>query len=734
MRWRWYEVDGMHAGGVSCGTWWSNRARCIRWAIMVGVMCAYAMGYAESTVAAVARCPNEEFRTGPSASLPDCRAYELVTPEELGRTQAITFTGSDRAIPSADGEHLALQTYAPLEPNPNLIGTRAVFSRTAQGWTATSVVAPGADAQQLNLTAGEGVLSPELSQVAFELSSKLNYEEKLTVPHPVEVGPVGGPYTLVADIPSGYTTFILGANAGTADVPAFTNVLFESQNHKLLPPGPERAVAEETLPEVNVEGFDLYDWTGGALHLVNVEGEGASVKRLNPCGGGSLGAGSEVTTGPGAVGAVSTDGSKIFFTSPGYFSPCVPVRLYMRLDGRETVEISAPQGVELNPAERRNVNYDGASADGSEVVFNTSTPLLPGETSSQNKLFIYDTETHDLRLIASGGVPETGGTGGDQVIISEDGSAVYYEVSNTVYRYETQTGAKSFIAAYSEPAQAHEPSYTTPNGQFLVFVSGGHPGAEVAGPHGLELESRGAGHNELYRYDAADGSIMCVSCGEGVAPAEGEMLESGGVLASKDATPPFVQMSDNGQKVFFQTTAQLVPQDTNSTSGFPFYPGMDVYEWEADGAEEAPGVVCHVVNGCTRLVSTGEDVGKSTFLGASEDGSNIFFATAAQLVPQATPEFPNIYDARVDGGFAPKSPPRECLSCQGVGSPPPLFNTPASGTFAGAGNPVTSVGEGKPKPKPKPKPKRRRHTKKSRPKRTRFHTKGIKSHKGGGRS
>ena len=165
----------------------------------------------------------------------------------------------------------------------------------------------------------------------------------------------------------------------------------------------------------------------------------------------------------------------------------------MRLDGRETVEVSKPE-VPLAESERRPVYYDAASADGSEVVFNTGTPLLAGETTNGNKLFIYNTETHDLRFVASG-VPQTFGTGGDKVLVSEDGSAVYYEASGSIYRYETLTGITSFVAANVLPGTAGEASYTTPDGQFLMFVSGGPgcrgrrprwAGARTAGRHGSQ--------------------------------------------------------------------------------------------------------------------------------------------------------------------------------------------------------------------------------------------------------
>lgn len=91
--------------------------------------------------------------------------------------------------------------------------------------------------------------------------------------------------------------------------------------------------------------------------------------------------------------------------------------------------------------------------------------------------------------------------------------------------------------------------------------------------------------------------------------------------------------SADGSKVFFTTTAKLVPGDTDN--GF-----RDVYERFED---TAPGIETYV----TREISTGPTGGNDahdvSFDGVSEDGSRAFFSTAESLVPADTDHSTDVY-------------------------------------------------------------------------------------------
>jgi hypothetical protein len=711
-----------------------------RTAVVAAAMLAGVLGLVPAA-AALAACPNEEFRVGPSASLPDCRAYELVTPENLGRTEDVTFENGDFALAAAGGDALALDALgAILEPGANSSGVRAVFSRTADGWVMKPIPTPDMLGEHVFLED----FGPDLSQVAFSGWNLLSgpggaFERGATT---FRMGPVGGPYTTVAKVPEAYgiETRIQGVNHGVADgVPALSDVVVESTDHALLPAGPERDAAEQTeagLP-------DLYQWSGGQLHLLNVNSEG---KLLNPCGA-VLGFKPGFLQGTGdKLGAVSDDGSKVFFTSPRkeHEGPgCPEPALYMRVGGRQTVDVSEPQGVSVSPGGP--LVYVGASADGSKVFFATRTALTPAAQATTGPyLYEYDTKGAPGQRLALAGhqVPVELHVLNPDYLVSEDGSQVYYHgvcsaeaggqqvTGQGICRYEAptgeaQAGKSTLVAVPREGVSDSEPSFVTAGGQFFLFQSGGNGSpqpVEFPGPHGLERELRGSGgHQQLYRYDAADGSVMCVSCGAGAGPAVGfTELPQYTLFEFGDTSKSAFEMSEDGRRVFFQTTADLVPQDRNGAfeeNVRRLGPGTDVYEWEQEGTEEAPGVFCRGRYGCTHLISAGEEVGPERLLGASANGRDVFFESAAPLLPQATPEFGNIYDARVDGGFPPApAGSAECSSCQGVGSPSPQFGQSASETFSGAGAPLppTSSAPGPAHPKPKPAKKCRRGFKRNR--------------------
>jgi hypothetical protein len=229
------------------------------------------------------------------------------------------------------------------------------------------------------------------------------------------------------------------------------------------------------------------------------------------------------------------------------------------------------------------------------------------------------------------------------------------------------------------PPQEIEQPEVSPDGRFFMFAS---EGVKV-GPPGSEHELPGFGHNEIYRYSSADGSVVCVSCGPGANPATSNAFTGGGFggegragqLWTTDSMPEAWLMSSDGSRVFFESEAALTPEVVNAGM-------LNVYEWEADATGS-----CAEAAGCIYLISRGNSASNSLLLGASEDGSNVFFFTRAQLVPQDRDSSYDIYDARENGGFPAPSESVACLgdTCQNV--PPPVIDPPlATSSPSGTGN------------------------------------------------
>ena len=140
-------------------------------------------------------------------------------------------------------------------------------------------------------------------------------------------------------------------------------------------------------------------------------------------------------------------------------------------------------------------------------------------------------------------------------------------------------------------------------------------------------------------------------------------------------------LSDDG-RLFFNSPDDLVPQASNGKE--------NVYEYEPAGVgscESSSG-------GCVALISSGSSGRESAFLEATPSGNDVFFLTAAQLLPQDTDTAFDIYDARVctPGSpclTAPTPAPPGCDTANAC-RPAHLRNRPrsASGTatFSGAGN------------------------------------------------
>lgn len=622
-------------------------------------------------------CGNEAFRGGPSANLPDCRAYELVSPANKQGTKELLYYHNvgvpASVIVGEDGEHVVVDVS--LGVNWGTVGQSPyLFSRLeGVGWPMTTGAPQpqtGPHVYQVEL------VSADAAQIAVDAAAGSGQAAEVTGSREYKMGPVGGPYRTVATIPDRELGSSAGWQAANGD---FSKLVLATADRTLT--------GEE--PTGTKRGNDLYEYTAsGGLQQLNVSGEPAAT--IGTCGA-TMVRGDEYSGEHSAQDSsshsISADGSRVFFEAVPGSNCSEPSHLYMRVNGSSTVDIGA-------------YSFVAADAQGSRVLL-----------SSGAAFFMYDTETESVKPLAN---LRPGVT---RPVVSADFTDAYVFTGTSLYRYDIADETLSSVTV-GGVSQAE----VSPDGRYFYYF-GTAAGVPASG---------------VMRYDSVENVLECISCASPFDPEPKQpafLVETnfGGIPSGlSGGLPAYTSVSGNGEFAFFTTPAALVPQDANgeipietavgglySDPGETTSPSSDVYEWRREGVDG-----CARAQGCLALISDGRKGYHVDLLGEADEGRDVFFYSRSQLVPQDTDSAGDIYDARIGGGFAP--PPAPPVECEGdaCATPPVAPNdvTPSSMSFAGAGNqtPPAAV-PSKPGAKSKKKPDKHKHT--SRHKRKRGNTK-----------
>jgi DNA-binding beta-propeller fold protein YncE len=346
-----------------------------------------------------------------------------------------------------------------------------------------------------------------------------------------------------------------------------------------------------------------------------------------------------------------------------------------------------------------NARFWDATPDGNRAIYTV------GEVGGELREF--DMATQSSQPIAGEAIAVMG--------TSEDLSHVYFASREVLeggaqtgepnlYLYQRDNGGSlTFIATLSErdveldgfgllsPVAIEtrvRDSRVSPDGEVAAFTSV----ASLTGYDNADLHS-GEPDTQVFVYDAGEDALRCVSCNPGGTRPVGTQVLNRGQGWVSSVVPPWMSslypsraLSDDGERLFFESIDALVLADTNGR--------QDVYEWErAESAAQCgptgAGAELYVAaaGGCISLISGGQSKGDSDFIDASPDGRDVFIRTGSSLLAH-DPGLLDIYDAREGGGFPPPEellPPCEGEACQNP-APPPEETTPSSTVVGPSGN------------------------------------------------
>jgi len=340
--------------------------------------------------------------------------------------------------------------------------------------------------------------------------------------------------------------------------------------------------------------------------------------------------------------------------------------------------------------------------------------------------------------ISGGGVGDPSPGSGADVIgvarVSEDGSHVYFVARGVLTGVNKEGNAPiagepnlyvsveecpaggdpcaspvehtSFIGTLSNldssdwSSQDARPVQATPDGRFFVFQSR----ADLTPDQNAQEEA-----GQVFEYDAQTETLVRVSRGQEGYNSDGNSKLYAAAIPVQHfgvALPVLrftsLALSNDGSRVFFSSADALTPL---ALTGF-----TNVYEYH---------------DGNVSLISDGHDVATvegeavSELIGTDGSGLDVFFTTSDELVPQDRDIWIDVYDARVDGGFAPPEVLAPCVgdACRGAAAASPSLLAPgvASNAVEAAHSPAASPKVVHPPAKKKPK-KSKKHKKKTKKK------------------
>ncbi|HST69150.1 MAG TPA: hypothetical protein VLI94_05785 [Solirubrobacterales bacterium] len=618
----------------------------------MGIACvvsAALVGFGGTT--ATAACPNEQFRVGPSADLPDCRAYELVTPANNNRTFfAGTGTGafpvkfsSSPVSPSGEG-YLWTLFAASVAGSPSN-GSSNLFEaqRTGSGWNHKFLSPTPLEAEISN----PGSADPAHQFITFQVEdfrggsmTGCNCPLSSWVRYPNgSFRPLGeGTIPVLGTDADGYQ------NGFDDDLDASAYWIAPNGSHQIF----EANVA--LTPEAPPGTLQVYDRTGAGLKLVSLlPGEA-------PPATDSFFAGS------------AADGSTILFTQEG--------NLYARVDNAESVLVASALSGPITPG---GVNFDGSKVffvqEGNVSYYDVEAEEVKGVVAPGDAVLAYVSPdgSHVFFLSGEELVPGQGALGSPNLYVWDGTSVKFIGTVTAEDLAHSESGGGQPFAGLELWAKV-EPNPVAQNKNFLTATARTTFDGEV-----FVFESRAqltdypnAGHVEIYRYVVESEELECVSCGPGEPASAADsnlvFLQTEGALGALNPMHEISNLSADGSRVVFESRDALLPADVNGV--------RDVYQWN---------------DGALSLISTGHAPQPSGVVGVSSTGSDIFIQTAERLVAQGQDSGSfAIYDARVNGGLASQQAisPIACEGegCLGMPAAPPGLAAPASSQFHGKGN------------------------------------------------